>query len=247
MSILNAVLLDPRTVIYLFNLAIAVSFVCGVGLFGGRRCVPPSPGSHAHGILIGTLAIVLLSPGAAWMGQRSGLTWVQVAVSNEAEAARSSGAAAAIKPLPARVFLEGSPSVSARIANVRDGANTRSVGGTERVSALENVLGSRSPPSEGVLEDQHSSLPNSAAWPSVVCSWQFAGTMLAFIWMAGILVQVIRLAWGYRILAGFRRCLEEVAEPRMKALARHAAEAVGRAMRRGSSARRLLRRRCAWE
>ena len=38
MSILKAVLLDPKTVGYLFNLAIAASFVCGVGLLAARAC-----------------------------------------------------------------------------------------------------------------------------------------------------------------------------------------------------------------
>ena len=58
-------------------------------------------------------------------------------------------------------------------------------------------------------------------------SWQFVGTALALGWLAGILVQVIRLAWGYRVLGSFRRCLEEVSEPRVTALARQAAAAVG--------------------
>jgi beta-lactamase regulating signal transducer with metallopeptidase domain len=227
MPILKALLLDPKTVIYLFNLAIAAIFVCGLGLLAARAC-RRRPAPVRHGILVGTLAIVLLSPCAVWVGQRTGLTWVQVAVSDRADSARNADRAP-IKPLPGRVSVERSPSVSMGIAqpSATTPAHIPSAVGSVSAPPWKPSLAA-DVPSEGVSDEEHSSFARTAAWLSVVCSWQLAGTMLAYVWLAGFFVHAIGLAWGFRILAGFRRCLEEVAEPRMRALARHAAEAVGR-------------------
>ena len=61
-----------------------------------------------------------------------------------------------------------------------------------------------------------------------LCWWQLLGTVLAVVWLAGSLVQLVRLIWGYRVLGRFRRSLEEVAEPRTRALVERARVEVGR-------------------
>ena len=86
MSAISALLIDPITVIYLVNLAVAASLVCGLGLLAARVC-GHRPAPVRHGILVGTLALVLLSPGATWLAERSGLMWLEIAVSDQAESA----------------------------------------------------------------------------------------------------------------------------------------------------------------
>jgi len=186
MSAVKLVLLDPQMVIYLFNLAVAASLVCGVGLLAARAC-RRRPAPVRYGILVGALALVLLSPGAARLAQRSGWAWMQITVSNQAN---STGhpERASLESLWGRDSVKTSPSA---------------ITGLEQASATEQ--GSMPPPASGVRspleptptavaiaqvasDAENSPSPSVASRPSVICWWQVLGTMLAFAWMAGILV-----------------------------------------------------------
>jgi len=72
-------------VIYLFNLGVAASLVCGSGLLAARAC-RRRPAPVRHGILVATLVLVLLSPGAARLAQTNGWAWMRIAT-NQADSA----------------------------------------------------------------------------------------------------------------------------------------------------------------
>ena len=226
MFILKVVLLDPKTVIYLLNLAVAASLVCGVGLFAARMC-RHCPAPVRHGILVGTLALVLFSPGAVWLGQRSGLTWIQLAVSDQPDSSRFSEGVL-LEPRPGRASMEDGSSAITGLERLSATGPARRPSAASGVSAPWKPASEAEARSQGIGDEECCSSPSVPAHQSVVCWWQVLGTMLAFGWMVGILVHVIRLAWGYRVLGRFHRCLEEVAEPRVRAVAQQAAEAVGR-------------------
>ena len=75
------------------------------------RACRSRPAPVRHGILVGTLALVLLSPGAVWLGQHSGLTWIQVAVS-EQPASASFSERVETEHLPGPIHVERRPSGS---------------------------------------------------------------------------------------------------------------------------------------
>ena len=224
MSAVKLVLLDPQMVIYLFNLAVAASLVCGAGLLAARAC-RRLPAPVRHGILVGALVLVLLSPGAARMAQRSGWAWVQIATDQANSAGHPEHAS--LEPLrehgsaitnPSAITYLGQAPPTAQGSTPLTASGFR--GPLEPAAAAVAIA--------GVASDAEDSSPASAASrSSVICWWQVLGTTLAFAWMAGSLVQVIRLAWGYRVLGRFCRCLEEVAEPRLRALSQQATKAVG--------------------
>ncbi len=224
MSAVKLVLLDPQMVIYLFNLAVAASLICGVGLLAVRACRRGSAPVR-HGILVGALVLVLLSPGAARLAQRSGWAWMEIAVFNHAN---STGhpERVSLESLWGRSFANTSPSAITDLeqasATEQGGMPPIASGGPARLEPTPTVAAIAQ-----VASDAENPLPPAvASRPGVVCWWQVLGTMLAFVWMAGMLAHVIRLAWGCRALGRFCRCLEEVAEPRVRALWQQAAEAV---------------------
>ena len=81
---LEALLLPTEAVTYLVNLAVAVSLGCGVGLSGGPRCRRGSSPLR-HGILVGTLLLILFSPAAVWVSQQNGLALVRITVSGSSD------------------------------------------------------------------------------------------------------------------------------------------------------------------
>lgn len=218
MSAVKVVLLDPKTVIYLFNVAVAASLVCGVGLLASRVCRRRSAPVR-HGILVGTLALVLMSPGAVWLGHHRGSAWMHVAVVEQPDLAG----------VPERVEVQPLPGPAALDAEQWSATESPRVPWHAGADAWPGELAPAAETSaHGAWNEEHSPIPPVGSQPSAVCSWQVLGTMLALAWMAGILVQVIRLVWGCRVLGRFRRCLEEVVEPRVQALARQAGEVVGK-------------------
>jgi hypothetical protein len=72
-----------EAVIYLVSLAAAVIPVCGMGLLMARACRRGSAPLR-HGILVGTLALVLFSPAAVWLAQQKGVALIRVTISSSA-------------------------------------------------------------------------------------------------------------------------------------------------------------------
>jgi len=68
---LKAIMPSAGAVCYLVNLAVAVSLVCGVGRLAARTCRRGSAPLR-HGILLGTLVLILLSPAAVWLAGQHG-------------------------------------------------------------------------------------------------------------------------------------------------------------------------------
>ena len=97
MSVVQAVLLDPQAVIYLFNLAVAATLVSGLGLAICRMYRHQSAPVR-HGILLGTLAIVLLLPFALWLNGYTGLVWMQVAIAERPDSATEPEQARPVSP-----------------------------------------------------------------------------------------------------------------------------------------------------
>jgi len=216
MFIPAAVLLDIETVVYLLNLAVGASFVCGLGLLAVRAC-RRCPAPVRHGILVGTLVVVLWSPVAVWLGQRSGLTLLSVAVFDGA--ALDGNVSLALTEGERWRFPVDESATASTDSGRRPAAEAASMpfsASGDSPSAVSDTF------AEGGLDDDFAS-PRLVA----VRSWRVLGTILVVGWTVGILVEVIRLAWGYRILGRFRRSLTEVAEPRMSAAMQQAAEAVG--------------------
>lgn len=224
MSAIKVVLFDPKTVIYLFNLGVAASLVCGLGLLVSRLCRRQTAPVR-HGILVGTLAIVLLSPGVVWLGQQIGLTRLQVAVSEQPGPADFSGDVRT-DPLPGEVSPEDASSVPLGIAP-RSATESPLVDSAEDIDPSHWKPAPAGGPLGGEWKEERSPVVPVRVRADVVCWWQLLGTFVGFGWMIGALIQVIRLFRDCRALGDFRRCLEEVAEPRVRALAQHAREAVG--------------------
>ncbi|MGO8745870.1 MAG: WD40 repeat domain-containing protein [Thermoguttaceae bacterium] len=177
MSTVKVVLLDPKTVIYLFNLAVAASLACGVGLFASRVCRRRSAPVR-HGILVGKLALVLLSPGAVWLGQQIGLAQMQVAVSDEPDSA-SFSERVRIEPLPGPISVERSSSVSTGTEQSFATESPRIPSAASGDSLPWKPAPATEPPSQGVCKEEYSSIPPVPVQPGAVCWWQVFGTMLA--------------------------------------------------------------------
>jgi hypothetical protein len=226
MSALKVVALDPKTLIYLFDLAVAASLVCGLGLLASRVC-RSRPAPVRHGVLVGALALVLLSPGAVWLAQHSGLTWMQLSVSEQAESG-SFLERVGTERLPGPVHVERKPSVSSGIEQLPAMEPLRIPSRENDDSSPGMAALATETPSQPAPDEGPSPIPPISVQPREACSWQVLGAILALSWTAGILVQLVHLAGGYWLLVSFRRCLKEVVEPRVRSVAQQAAEAMGR-------------------
>ena len=231
-----ATMLPGAAMTYLVNLAVAVSLACGVGLLAARLCRRGSAPLQ-HGVLAWTLLLMLISPSAVWVAQVNGLALVRITVSERAD----TRAAAPTKGLP-------SPGTDRRLVGTgagdegRDGDELRdcqeqSLGnsphpnplpegeGTVRRNDVFHAAGARAVPSSensssvGKLKVVRPENP-APAW------WRLTASAMAVVWAAGILVGLVRLAWGYLMLAQFCRRLVPLVDPRQKLLVHQAADAV---------------------
>jgi beta-lactamase regulating signal transducer with metallopeptidase domain len=212
---------------YLVNLAAIVSLLCATGcraVLALRRNSAPL----RHGVLVGTLALALLSPPAVWVAQQNGLALVRMSVSHPLEINGVSTPAAnvpATTELPASDLTDrafgvssdaafsdrldaGEPKSPPQISGIFDKKQpdvAAEANGTQHVAAEAN--GTRSVP---------------AAW------WQTTAAFAALLWMLGAAAGLIRLGFGYAKLARFCRRLERLSEKRHESLVRRAAEMLKR-------------------
>ncbi len=233
---LEAIMRLSESVSYLVNLAVAVSLACGVGLWTARLCRHGSAPLR-HGVLLGTLVLVLLSPAAVWLAERNGLALVWVTISSPANAQ----AASMVDPKPSAELpsLIGRGTGGESVAPLnkrgpdfagksphpnplprREGTNaTASLLRGEGTGATASSLRSLSAVG-GATVVVRKSAPASA-W------WQLVGSIVALLWAMGTALGLLRLGWGYAALARFCRRLDPLLEPRQKLLVHQAADAVG--------------------
>ena len=76
---LEAIIPPAGAATYLVNLAVAVTLVCGVGYLAARTCRHGSAPLR-HGVLLGTLVLILLSPAAVWLAQQNDRALVRVTI-----------------------------------------------------------------------------------------------------------------------------------------------------------------------
>jgi TolB protein len=207
MTILDRLLLDASSLAYLVNLAVAATLLSGCGLFAARVC--RSCGAPLrHGILLGSLILVLVLPGTLWLGQQSGWTLVQLELPSQPVAvARERGKSAAVaQPLEISEF--------------------------DRAGAVDRERVPTALPIEQSLAIQPATDGRSASEAQVFHSfaipwWQIVGTLLAYAWILGIGVGGMRFAREYAAILRFRGSLEEIADQRIERIAQWAAEVVG--------------------
>jgi beta-lactamase regulating signal transducer with metallopeptidase domain len=230
---LEAILLDAGSIFYIINLAITVSLVCGAGLWAGRVCRRGSAPLR-HGILAATLLLILVSPAAVWLAQRSGLALVRVALSGPSVASQATtrdGAAIRVSspagaPSPVTATSKEVPPFMPIEQSIAAGTDSASappdtlVSGTTPVSASEARsasvrFGGRNA-TAATQEDR-----DRPAW------WQLAGSVAAWLWMLGSAIGLLRLGWACVGLARFCRRLAPLYEPRQNLLVHRAADAVG--------------------
>lgn len=219
MDLLKNVLVDAQSLAYLFNLALAASLLTSAGLVTAHVCRGRGAPLR-HGILLGTLALILLSPGAIWLGQNSGLSLLSITLSGQSAS------------------VDAAPQASRSDGQSGDGSTfspgmSSTVPGTEQALSLphgadrlmDSTAAGMAFSDDGPAIDRSSnrlSATNLTSPPG----WQVVGTLLAYMWVLGVIAGSLRLAWNFRALNRFCATLETVAEPRVKRLAQEAARAV---------------------
>ncbi len=226
MAMLARLVLRPDQVIYLANLAAVVTLMCGLGLLVTRLCRRCSVPLR-HGVLTSVLALILLSPGSVWLGQHKGLGLIPVAVSLGKAAGQADASSAAAHPYAPP---PGSEVFPARPPGERRGSVPAAA------SSPSGVDSSRPPatglPTVGTVSSEvlaRTAKPFASAAPSGSGQslwWQVLGTLAAYTWAAGILVGVLRLAWGYALLIRIRSSLRRP-DPRVAGLGRQVAGGMG--------------------
>jgi len=227
----EAIMPSAETLAYLASLALAVSLVCSLGLLGTRICRGGSAPLR-HGILVWTLALVLLSPAAVWLAQRSGLALVRLTVTGQ-----SNPHATAITDSHATVSADSS--LPAKLPSpVGRGADAEGMAGLD---AQPQEFIAESPPPGHIPEAAGADAPIRSEGPSFAVGetspvgqqgtplawWQVGGSLATWLWAVGAAVGLLRLGWGYVALARFCRQLVPLADPRQKLLVHEAADALG--------------------
>ena len=198
---LEAIMPLAEAVSYLVNLAVAVSLVCGVGLLAARLCRHGSAPLR-HGVLLGTLVLILLSPAAVWLAEQNGLALVRVTISSPPEAhAASIGDA----DMPS---LRNSPCHSRgaegeRIAPSRDKRSRLFRHQSPRPARLPEgeAPGAAAAPARSLPAGGGATVPpakiSGLAW------WQVMASVVALLWAMGTALGLLRLGWGYWRWPGF--------------------------------------------
>src|SRR5437870_326567 len=78
MSAINAVLLSPPQLLFLLNVAVALSLACGAALAGVWLC-RRAPTLLRYRLLLVGLALALGSPALVSVADRLGVGWIQLA------------------------------------------------------------------------------------------------------------------------------------------------------------------------
>ncbi|MBN2577896.1 MAG: hypothetical protein JXB10_02815 [Pirellulales bacterium] len=238
---LSIFLPSAEAVVYLANLALAASLTCAAGI-AAVRAFRRGTAPLRHGILAGTLCLLLLSPAAVWLAQHNGLALVRIPVTGRSVAHRAnapSPTAAGITdktPAANKSFPETVPPHNSLIPGPAP-IPYSSPDTTQRSRKGENIkTRSERPSAETPPEPPVSAAgPRSAAGdPAVsaedspVPAWcRTVGSLAALIWSLGFAVGLFRLSWGCLVLARFYRRLRPLTNPRQLSLARQAAKAVG--------------------
>ena len=211
---LEAIMLPVASILYLINLAVAVSLLCGVGLVMVRICRSRSAPLQ-HGILVWTLLLILLSPMAVWVAQRDGLALIQISFVDTPDSQDASLASA--RP-PAELPASNKPPISALRG--------------EWMESESNPFPKGEQTGVSVVSERQRSFAGEAAVSSVKnafspSGWRVIGNVVAWLWGAGIIVGLVRLGCGYVALARFCYRLNPLLNPRWKLLVHRAADVVG--------------------
>ena len=232
----EALMRSAETLAYLASLAVAVSIVCGLGLLAARACGGGSAPLR-HGVLAWTLALVLLSPAAVWLAQRSGLALVRLTVpgrsnpharattnSHATTFAGSHATASTDAGLP--VMLPSPFGGDAGMAGLEEppqelNAEISRFGHLSERAGADALIPPEEPSVAAGEESRVGGQRTPPAW------WQVVGSLAAWLWAVGAAVGLLRLGWGCVGLARFCSGLTPLADPRQKLLVHEAADALG--------------------
>jgi beta-lactamase regulating signal transducer with metallopeptidase domain/protocatechuate 3,4-dioxygenase beta subunit len=194
--------LRPETAVYLINVALAASLICGLALAAvwlGRK----SPAPVRHGILTAALMLLLLCPLFVWLGQSRGLVQWSVGKKTAVEM----------------------PTVASRNLAVQPSA----VATAQRQAGSPAVVADPAPkPDLSTGTRPASSIPEASMPPAVrLAWWQLLGSLAAGLWLVGIVGGALRLAWGYGILLRLRRSFGTLTDEHITRLAKQVTDSLG--------------------
>jgi beta-lactamase regulating signal transducer with metallopeptidase domain len=228
MQIFTAVMPSAGTVTYLVNLALAVCLASWAGLLAVsvcRRCSAPL----RHGILIWTLALILLSPLAAWLAQQKGLALVSLTLGGPGDTHK------------AAVADQSGPGISGAAPAQSRNVSAIGTASHRKQFAMPGEAKSLVRPGVDLAEMPLASRGSAETSPSAVVEggvsifsdtpspawWQVAGSLAVLLWATGASVGLFRLGWGCVAMARFCRRLDPLADPRQKSLVRQASDILG--------------------
>jgi beta-lactamase regulating signal transducer with metallopeptidase domain/protocatechuate 3,4-dioxygenase beta subunit len=229
---LEAIIPPAETVMYLVNLAVAVSLVCGVGLLAARVC-RHGTAPLRHGVLVWTLVLILVSPAAVWLAERNGPALVRITVAGRSDAhqtttadqrlaspadERWAGGEGVAKAEGGRGRAEGSSGFSMAMTLRANGPHPSLLPEGEGTDVTVSPEEARSKVGEGAsMMEEFSRL----GW------WRVTGSAAALLWAIGTALGLCRLVSGCAALVRFCRRLDPLSDPRQKLLVHQAADAVG--------------------
>jgi carboxyl-terminal processing protease len=229
---LESLIPSVELILYLLNLAVAMSLTCAAGLLATRVFRRGSVPLR-HGILVGTLTLVLLSPAAVWLAQRSGLAVAWVTVS-----ARPGTLGPPIGDWSGVGVPDAVPSAG-RSASARETASSDPAGGRPPGASsdstspghLAQVARGISPPTAEIGRRRPLAFSGTPVAPSKTSSlptgWQVIGAIAAWVWAVGAAIGLFRLGRACAALVRFCRTFHPLTEPGRRALVCRAAGAVG--------------------
>ncbi|MEN6406700.1 MAG: M56 family metallopeptidase [Thermoguttaceae bacterium] len=205
---------------YMMNLAVAVSLLCGAGLFVAGVCRRGSAPLR-HGVLGWTLGLILCSPAAVWLAQRNGLAIVQITVADASVAYKTATIPRTVPDSDAMPTLPR-PSVDRSSLNraMPESSARRDVVAPVTSVSADSAQKSRSTADQTFSAGENQ--PPRRAW------WQILGGLAALCWAVGMVAALLRMVWGCLALARFCRGLERLlSAPEQRLLVHQAADAVG--------------------
>ena len=248
---LDTITLRPEVLIYVVNLAVVASLVCGLSLLAVWVCRNRSA-PFRYNILASGLAFTLLCPAAAWFGQHHGPGLIEVRVAGQPPSAGD----VVIQPLKSVLTAHETSTTDETRAT-----HEPTVQPAKYLSPEPLVLGLPAEPE--ILSNEPSAEPSAAGYslrpvfhsdqtgsPAVAplgtlgnagrttapsraednrfapAWWQLAGTLVVYAWVLGVGIGTFRLARGYRSVVRLRRSLKPVLGARLTVIAREAAGAL---------------------
>lgn len=242
---LDTIILRPDVLIYVVNLAVVASLVCGLNLLAARVCRKCSA-PFRYSILASGLGLTLLCPAAAWFGQYHGPGFVGVRVAGRPSSvgnvmvgnvtigqskSDSTTHDTTIRPVeysapkPFLLDLPTEPTIRSDTQSVEPLGGEYSLQPAFHSNQTRSLAGSP----VGTLDAADRTTAQIQAGDNRFTPvwWQLGGTLVVYAWGLGAVIGVFRLARGYRSVIGLRRSLKPIPDARIPVIAREVASALG--------------------